>query len=71
LLAALLLFAQVLLGGMNVWLGEHAALIVAHLTVATLLWAAVVSIAYRLAWLPSPARSGERALRVDASAAPA
>ena len=71
LLAALLLLGQVLLGGMNVWLGEHATLIVAHLTVATLLWAAVVSIAYRLAWLPSPARSNERAPRAEASAAPA
>jgi heme A synthase len=71
LLAALLLFAQVLLGGMNVWLGEHAALFVGHLPVATLLWAAVVSIAYRLAWLPSPARSGERGPRAEASAAPA
>jgi heme A synthase len=71
LLAALLLVGQVLLGGLNVWLGEHAALIVAHLTVATLLWATVVSIAYRLAWLPSPARSTERAPRAEASAAPA
>jgi heme A synthase len=71
LVAALLLFGQVLLGGMNVWLGEHAALIVAHLTVATLLWAAVVSIGYRLAWLPSPARLDARAPRAEASAAPA
>jgi heme A synthase len=70
-LGALLLLGQVLLGGMNVWLGEHASLIVAHLTVATLLWATVVSIAYRLAWLRSPARSGERAPRAEASAAPA
>ena len=70
-LAALLLLCQVLLGGMNVWLGEHASLIVAHLTVATLLWAAVISIAYRLAWLPSPARSQQRAPRAEASAAPA
>ena len=71
LIAALLLLGQVLLGGMNVWLGEHAALIVAHLTVASLLWATVVSIAYRLAWLPSPARSDRRAPRAEASAAPA
>jgi heme A synthase len=71
LLAALLLVGQVLLGGMNVWLGEHAALIVGHLTVATLLWATVVSIGFRLAWLPSPARSKERAPRAEASAAPA
>jgi heme A synthase len=70
-LAALLLVGQVLLGGMNVWLGEHGVLIVAHLTVATMLWATVVSIAYRLAWLPSPARSSERAPRAEASAAPA
>jgi heme A synthase len=71
LLAVLLLVGQLLLGALNVWLGEHATLIVAHLTVATLLWATVVSIAYRLAWLPSPARSKERAPRAEASAAPA
>jgi heme A synthase len=70
-LAAVLLLAQLLLGALNVWLGEHATLIVAHLTVATLLWAAVVSIAYRLAWLPSPASSSERAPRAETSAAPA
>ena len=70
-LASLLLLGQLLLGALNVWLGEHATLIVAHLMVATLLWAAVVSIAFRLAWLPSPARSGERAPRAEASAAPA
>jgi hypothetical protein len=56
---------------MNVWLGEHAVLIVGHLTVATLLWASVVSIGFRLAWLPSPAPSKERAPRAEASAAPA
>jgi heme A synthase len=71
LLAALLLLGQLLLGAVNVWLGEHASLIVAHLTVATLLWASVVSIAYRVAWLPSPARSGQRPARAEASAAPA
>jgi heme A synthase len=70
-LAALLLFGQLLLGALNVWLGEHATLIVAHLLVATLLWASIVSIAFRLAWLPSPARSGERAPTAEASAAPA
>jgi hypothetical protein len=56
---------------MNVWLGEHAALIVGHLTVASLLWATVVSIGYRIALLPSPARSSERVPRAEASAAPA
>jgi heme A synthase len=71
LFGALLLLGQLLLGALNVWLGEHATLIVAHLLVATLLWATVVSIAFRLAWLPSPARSTERAPRAEASAAPA
>jgi heme A synthase len=70
-LAALLLLCQLLLGGLNVWLGEHASLIVAHLATATLLWAAVISIAYRVAWLPSPASGRERAPRAEASAAAA
>jgi heme A synthase len=71
LIAALLLLGQLLLGALNVWLGEHAPLIVAHLTVATLLWATVVSIAYRVAWLPSPVPSRGRPPRAEASAAPA
>ena len=37
------LAAQVLLGAMNVWLGEHAWLVVAHLAVATLLWMLVAA----------------------------
>jgi heme A synthase len=69
--AALLLICQLLLGALNVWLGEHGPLIVAHLATATLLWATVISIAYRLAWLPSPAQSRERAPRAEASAAAA
>jgi len=70
-LAALLLLGQLLLGGLNVWLGEHATLIVAHLVVATLLWASVISIAYRVAWLPNPAAARKRAPRAEASAAAA
>ena len=70
-LAALLLLCQLLLGALNVWLGEHGPLIVAHLATATLLWATVVSIAFRLAWLPSPAATRERAPRAEASAAAA
>ena len=70
-LAALLLLCQLLLGALNVWLGEHGPLIVAHLATATLLWAAVVSIAFRVAWLPSPATPRERAPRAEASAAAA
>jgi heme A synthase len=70
-LAALLLLGQLLLGALNVWLGEHATLIVAHLTVATLLWGAVVSLGYRVALLPSPTTPRERAPRAEASAAAA
>jgi heme A synthase len=70
-IVALLLLAQLLLGALNVWLGEHGPLIVAHLATATLLWAAVVSAAYKLAWLPSPSRAPSRAPRAEASAATA
>jgi heme A synthase len=63
--AGFLLLCQLVLGALNVWLGEHAALIVAHLTVATLLWSSVLLIAYRLAWAPAPAVA--RAPRADAS----
>ena len=66
-LAALLLLCQLLLGALNVWLGEHAPLIVAHLATATLLWATVISIAYRIAWLPSPSTARDR----DSRTAPA
>jgi cytochrome c oxidase assembly protein subunit 15 len=43
LLAALA--AQVLLGAANVWLGEHAGLILAHLALATALWTLTVAAA--------------------------
>jgi heme A synthase len=43
------LAAQVLLGASNVWYGEHPALIVAHLTLGTLLWALVAIAAATLA----------------------
>jgi heme A synthase len=68
-IAALLLLCQFMLGALNVWLGEHGPLIVAHLTTGTLLWATVISIAFKLAWLPSGAPSRERAPRAEASAA--
>lgn len=70
-LGALLLFCQFLLGAMNVWLGEHGPLIVAHLTTGTLLWATVISITYKLAWLPSGLASRQKAPRAEASAAAA
>jgi heme A synthase len=58
LVAGILLACQVLLGALNVWLEEHAALIVGHLVVATLLWSTVMLIAFRLAWAPQPAGAG-------------
>ena len=67
-LAALLLLCQLLLGALNVWLGEHGPLIVAHLATATLLWAAVLSVGYRLAWMPATTSSRGRAPRAEASA---
>jgi heme A synthase len=59
-----ILCAQVLLGALNVWLGEHEWLIVAHLTVGTLLWCSLVLVS--LLALRVPARSSVRA-RGDAS----
>jgi heme A synthase len=56
LLAPLLLAAQILLGALNVWLGKNPALIVAHLTLATLLWATVVHAATSLLPVPADAR---------------
>ncbi len=54
-LAGGLLLTQLLLGALNVWLGEHPTLVVAHLVTATLLWSTVLMIAFRLAWSPAPA----------------
>ena len=70
LIALALLAAQLLLGALNVWLGKNAALVVAHLTVATLLWSTVIVIGLRLAWATQPSSRLERA-EAKASAAPA
>jgi heme A synthase len=40
--AVLALLGQVLLGAINVWLGKHPGLILAHLTLGTVLWGTVV-----------------------------
>jgi heme A synthase len=56
--APLLLVCQILLGALNVWLGKHPGLIVAHLTLATLLWGTVVYAAASL--MSVPARAGQR-----------
>jgi heme A synthase len=55
-----LLFLQILVGALNVWLDEYEALIVLHLALGTLLWATSVSFSLELA----PAR--ERAPRAQA-----
>lgn len=71
--ALALLACQVLLGAINVWEGEHATLIVAHLITATLLWSTVLLIAFRLAWslqpAEAPAGAGAAPARPSAAAA--
>jgi heme A synthase len=67
---AAVLFCQVLLGAMNVWAGEHAWLIVAHLAVGALLWVALVAFTLQLTALPEPSPAGERRRR-SVEAAPA
>ena len=64
LLAALggVVAAQVLLGAINVWTGKHPGLIVAHLTLGTLLWVTMLVTTLQLAASarqPSPARGRE------------
>ncbi len=73
LLAPLLLAGQILLGAMNVWLGKHAVLIVAHLTLATVLWATVVYAVASLFAVPAAARGrlGDPAREPDTQAATA
>jgi cytochrome c oxidase assembly protein subunit 15/protoheme IX farnesyltransferase len=62
------LIAQVLLGAMNVWAGEHAWLIVAHLAVGTLLWLSLIRFAFTLASVPEASAAGARQrTSVDAS----
>jgi heme A synthase len=56
LVAPALLVCQILLGALNVWLGKHPGLIVAHLTLATGLWATVVYAMISLLAVPESAR---------------
>jgi cytochrome c oxidase assembly protein subunit 15 len=63
------LAVQVLLGALNVWLGEHAWLIVIHLTVGTLLWCTLVLVS--LIALRAPRRVAVRAPKESAQAVPA
>lgn len=53
--ALAVLAAQLLVGALNVWLEtEHGTLVVAHLTLATLLFGSLVDVRLRLATLPAP-----------------
>jgi heme A synthase len=66
-IAAAILAAQLLVGALNVWLDEYEALIVAHLALGTLLWGALVGLAFQLFRIPkavesSPGASSREAL---------
>lgn len=56
----LALATQLWLGAMNVWQGKSAVLVVAHLTVATLLWVLVVAVLPLTGSSPWPLRERER-----------
>ncbi len=56
-LASVVLVLQITLGALNVWLGEHAGLIVGHLALGTILWATVAAAASALLPAPVPGRS--------------
>jgi len=58
---AVLLAVQVLVGALNVWLEEYELLILAHLALGTLLWAAAVGLTLQLYRVPAPASVGARA----------
>ena len=65
--ALAILLLQILLGAVNVWAGKHAGLIVAHLTVGTLLWATLVQATVSL--VPVPAADPKRVRRRTEEAA--
>jgi heme A synthase len=68
-LIAGLLALQVALGALNVWLNESEALIVLHLALGTLLWAAVFGLAMRLYRVPAPSARRAEGSRAEAVAA--
>ena len=65
-IAAGLLFAQILVGALNVWLDEYEALIVLHLAVGTLLWATLTGLTLQLYRVRAPAASPAGASRAEA-----
>ena len=68
-LAAAILLCQILLGALNVWLGEHAVLVVAHLAVGTMLSVTVAYAAAELLPAPAARRAQVRAASPEASPA--
>jgi len=70
-LAALLLACQILLGAINVWAGEHGELVVAHLTLGTLLWGTVVYATMSLVPVPESRRARLPRADTEVSATPA
>jgi len=56
-----ILACQVLLGALNVWLGEHAWLVVVHLTVGALLWISLVYFDLLVLGAPQPAEAAAKA----------
>ena len=65
-IAAALLAAQITVGALNVWLDEYEALIVLHLALGTLLWAAVSGLALQLYRVPAPAGAATGTSRAEA-----
>jgi heme A synthase len=63
------LAVQVFLGALNVWLGEHAGLVVVHLAVGTLLWASLVYASMLV--LPGLGTVRSRSREPEVEAAPA
>jgi heme A synthase len=53
---AVVLAVQILVGALNVWLEEYEVLILAHLALGTLLWAASAMLTMQLYRVPEPAR---------------
>jgi heme A synthase len=69
--AVLVLLGQVLLGALNVWLGKHPGLILAHLTLGTILWGTVVYAGCTLLRGSRVAEAPARSSQTAAGAAPA
>jgi cytochrome c oxidase assembly protein subunit 15 len=67
--ATTVLGGQVVLGALNVWLGEHAGLVIAHLALATVLWASLIYVS--MLALPAPGFARAPARGAEAEAAPA